>query len=400
METQLHRPPARHDDGDGIERRVIRPDVQHEVEIDTSGDQPEITVPISSTTPHRSHGKMTEQALESMREQLKSETVGLWDDHGIDEMGFPEYRRQDMYGWWVDGHLEDGTLFATARLRDGDTRTADLIDQLDQGMPIGFSVGYIALDDEMVDNSEGEQGTGEQRHILDVDLLETSPVGIPDNPDAVAEALATDYTTRLREVLQTNMSSTQTTTTDEQDEQHEAAAGDTDTDTDDTDAEQEANTTTRQFGEEDIEEILEVVAEVHEAHMGPMLEDITEMLLDDEAEYEDEDEESAEGGGDEDEEEEGMEGSEGDKDEEEEKSSATDEIREELATLREEKEEMQAKVQRLEGESRESRGRKGRGMTPAATDDDVEEATSNTSTAQTTDRRPRNAVDEAFALED
>jgi len=110
---------------------LTRPEETSDVSIDETDDgQTEITVPISSTTPHRSGSRMSESALEAMASQLREGTVGLWDDHGLDDYGWPEYRREDMYGWWVAGEVEDGVLYGTARLREGDERSDDLVDQL------------------------------------------------------------------------------------------------------------------------------------------------------------------------------------------------------------------------------------------------------------------------------
>jgi len=341
---------------------VMRPDSTADVEIDESeGGNPEITVPISSTTEHRSGSRMTAPALEAMADQLQEGTVGLWDDHGLNEYGWPEYRREDMYGWWVDGYVEDETLYGTARLLDNDERTDSLLNQLEQGAPVGFSVGYLPLRDEWVEREEGET-----REILDVDLMEASPVGIPDNPDAVADGAArliahsladrgidlADLDDETADQIAAGVADALSDMTEETNEAGEEPAEDTDPDEQNDDEPPEQ----RQFSEDEVQEITEAVAESMNDHMPRMLEDIAEMLPDEDEAANDGDE-----GEDED-----------DDEEENQASAAVEELRSELDELREENENLQAKVDRLESETRDSEGRKGfstGGAEPEETDD-------------------------------
>jgi HK97 family phage prohead protease len=394
---EVHRPDR--DDADELERRTIRPDSSADVEIEQSDDEPtEITVPVSSTTPHRSHGVMTDPALETMREQLEAGTVGLWDDHGLADTGFPEYRREDMYGYWVDGEIEDGVLYGTARLREGDPRSADLVDQLKQDLPIGFSVGYIALKDEWVEREDGER-----REIVDVDLLETSPVGIPDNPDAVAEEaparliarsvadadlnLDLDRTTAsaigdaVAETLETMTDDSDDSETDGSDEDV-ANAGD---DSEQTENDVGADADQRQFTDDEIEEILGIVGGAMEAHLQEALEDISEELAaDDEGDEDGEDEGSEEeAGGDHDD------------DDDEEMAARVAELERRLDEKEAEIQEQQATIERLESETRESADRKG--ITPASAD-----AAEDNDAADSTDRsasEPSNLLEEGYELQ-
>jgi len=385
------------------ERLFVRPDSTHDVEIDeTDEGQTEITVPISSTTEHRSSGKMTDLALESMASQLQDGTVGLWDDHGLDEMGWPEYRREDMYGWWVDGHVEDDVLYGTARLREGDERADDLVDQLDQGMPVGFSVGYIPLKDEWVEREEGEV-----REIVDVDLLETSPVGIPDNPDAVAEPPArliarsleeegVDFAEFDRQTASTVAAGvTDALTTMSED----TPEGGDDPDPDGTEEQHEStDPENRQYDDEEVAEIMEIVGEHLSSNVDTALNDIQQDLANADEDDEEDDEEEADADEEEadaDEEEDDGEGEDDDDDEEESARSAElEELRSELQEVRDTNEDLRAKVDRLESETRESAGRQG--ITPAAGDVDEAE-TADADEQQTT--TTRNAFEEAALLD-
>lgn len=366
-------------DGDSIERHVVRPPATHEFDIaETEDGQTELTVPVSSTSEMRSGRVITEAALESMVDQLDEATVGMWDDHGLDEYGWPEYRREDLYGAWVGGEIEDGVLYATVRLREGDPRSEDLVDQLEQGMPVGFSIGYIALDDEWVESEDGER-----REILRVDLMEISPVGIPDNTDAyatagrlVAHSLAeagVDIDRQSASVLADSVTHAFETMTDT----HEGE--DTPDDEEEQSNEQPAET------HQDAEETAAAIIGIFNAHNDAANEDAEAWLEENAAGDKDDDEdESAEE--DEDDEEESAGISDIDVDA---ATGSTDGISSEqfdqlLSTvegvkqaneeLREENEELRATVDRLESQSRESEGRRGFSTGPAADEKDVDES--------------------------
>lgn len=369
-----------------VERHTIHPTVTHEVSIDETEDgHTEITVPISSTTEHRSGGKMTELALESMVEQLEEGTVGMWDDHGLDEYGWPEYRREDMYGWWVGGYIEDDVLWATARLRDGDSRSADLVDQLEQGMPVGFSVGYYPEKDEWVEREDGEV-----REIIDVDLLECSPVGIPDNQDAYANAGLTIASALAEAGVQVDRHSADLIATSVTDALQQMSDTDNDPDSSESheaDEDEEEESNSNETREATAEEAATAIIGIYEAHMTAAQEDVEEWL-----------EENAEVSESDDEGEEDEESAEGDKDddyEDEENSAELEELRAELAELRAEKEELETKVDRVESETRESAGRKG--MSPPTAE--TESADGESEESDRSGRgAPRNTLEEAKLL--
>ena len=382
-------------DLDDIEQHVVRPTASHDVSVEeTDGGQYEVTVPISSTSEHRSGGVMTELALEDMAAQLRDGTVGLWDDHGLDEAGWREYRREDMYGWWVEATIEDDVLWATARLRAGDPRSDDLVDQLEQGMPIGFSVGYIPLEDEWVEREDGEQ-----REIIRVDLMECSPVGIPDNRDAYANAgaelasaladVGVDVTPELSSAIADSVTDTLT-----------QMSNSTETDTDPGEANEgepeDTESENRTHETRSAAEGALATLDIMQSHMDAAAEEVQEWA---EAETDEDDEEEEDYDKD-DEEDAGSDGDDDDEDDDESKSAVTasadiEDLRSEFNSLREENKELRAKVDRLESESREPEGRRG----IVTTDGDDQE----TNDEEPTDNHtPRSTTEEAalFAMED
>lgn len=409
------RSPGDADDQDALKRRHVVPSELGEVSVDTEGDQPRITVPISSTTPHRSDGKiMTEEALESMAEQLESGEVGLWDDHGLSVLtGWREYRREDMYGRWVAGEVdEDGILWGTAELMDDRDETDTLLEQLAQDMPVGFSVGYKPLDEEMLAVAEDDED--KTRHIFDVDLWETSPVGIPDNPAAIASVagaieqadvdigpeLASTVATSVREALESTMTDTDTSESTDSGSDPEGSAGTT--------------PPAVRFNDSEVEEIMGIVGGALESAM-------TDAMAEMEQELQDSDE-----GGDGSEEEEGGDddGDDDDDDENEESAGvsfdrggqdgsdtpdAVAELQERLDALEaqnqeleERLEEKEATIERLESESRESAGRKGISPPASSGGDDgdggEEPASGDGGQEASSSNRPQNALDEAMRL--
>ena len=151
-------------------------------ELENADDGRVLTVPISSVSEDRDGDSFSEKGLKSMVEQLKEGTVPLFLDHGLSvETGFQEYRTSDIIGKWVDGEVRDGEVYGSVELREDDERVDELVSLIEQDMPVGFSVGF-----QPVDYQEGEHGL-----IFDeIDLFETSAVGVPANPDAVTAGLA------------------------------------------------------------------------------------------------------------------------------------------------------------------------------------------------------------------
>lgn len=173
------------EDGDDI-YKAVRPDTDRvkvfEKEIDGKTFNM-IEVPVSATVEDRDGDKFSEEGLNHLQRELRSGEVPLFLDHGLDENGFPAYRTEDMLGRWVDGEIRDGVLFGTAALEPGNDDAQMLQNKLENDMPVGFSVGFRTI------NKEERDEGGFLFH--ETDLMETSAVGIPSNPAAVARSIKT-----------------------------------------------------------------------------------------------------------------------------------------------------------------------------------------------------------------
>ena len=140
-------------------------------------------VPISSSNYDRDNDRMTEDFLLSMADQINTGHVALYADHGWGEHGF--YSAYDKLGSWSDAVIENGVLYATPVLSDAKI-VADKVeavrDMLESNTPVSWSIGFMptkwdANDEDGMDFKDG-------------DLMETSIVGIPANPDAVSSMRA------------------------------------------------------------------------------------------------------------------------------------------------------------------------------------------------------------------
>jgi len=154
---------------------------------------PEVTlirVPISSTTEDRDGDEFSLAGLESMLAGLKSGKIPLYLDHGFRESGARLYGALDMLGAWIDGEIEESTLYGTAFLDPDNWPAMELARKIEAGLPMGFSVGFGIV------KSRGKDNGG---LIFDeVSLWEVSAVGIPSNPDAVNSAAVQAVVKSLR----------------------------------------------------------------------------------------------------------------------------------------------------------------------------------------------------------
>lgn len=159
----------------------------HLLESDEDDDEEEtsgarIKVPLASTDVNRDGHKLTMDGVRDIAEQLQSGEVPLYMDHGLSkETGFREYTVEDMIGKWVDSEIDEdsGVVAGIAELEDSE-KAETLISKLEQELPVGFSIGFIPNRETAVEMDDGGMKWN------DVDLLETSAVGIPSDPNAVA----------------------------------------------------------------------------------------------------------------------------------------------------------------------------------------------------------------------
>jgi hypothetical protein len=111
-----------------------------------SGERNYMEVPLSGTSWDRDEERMSENALKSMLEQLKSGKVPVFSNHGLDPNGSRSYRWQDTIGKWVDGRIEKQAdtsllLFGTIMRNEANPDAIKFWDYAKAGMPVGFSVG-------------------------------------------------------------------------------------------------------------------------------------------------------------------------------------------------------------------------------------------------------------------
>lgn len=154
----------------------------HLLEADEESDPVRIQVPLASTDVNRDGHKLTMDGVEDIADQLRSGEVPLYMDHGLSkETGFREYTVEDMIGKWVDAEVieDEGVVNGTAKLDDSEAAET-LVSKMEQEMPVGFSIGFIPNRETAKEMDDGGMKWN------DVDLLETSAVGIPSDPNAVA----------------------------------------------------------------------------------------------------------------------------------------------------------------------------------------------------------------------
>ena len=107
-----------------------------------------IEVTVSGLKEDRDGEKMSQEGIDDMIMQFKSGTIPFFPDHGRDEKtGMPNvYSWKQMMGVWVDARQEDDRMPATVRLNKSHP-DADLFwNFVQEGMPIGFSIGGKPVD--------------------------------------------------------------------------------------------------------------------------------------------------------------------------------------------------------------------------------------------------------------
>jgi HK97 family phage prohead protease len=159
-------------------------------------EQDMLRVPISSTRPDRENDEFDRDALEAMADQIRAENPMVFDNHGITG-GFMDaipYDARETIGAQMDAEVEtaedsESDLYALVNPDGTHPEGERMIKQVrEEGQPIKFSVGFqIQNSDEKTDDAGNEIG----RIFTSADLMETSRVGIPANPDAsVTQSMA------------------------------------------------------------------------------------------------------------------------------------------------------------------------------------------------------------------
>ena len=340
-----------------IVRKHIEPETKSVGFVEKDG-QDLLRVPISSTSQDRDGDEFSKDGLERQLEQLKSGTVKMYPNHG-DVQGFDmPYPFQHIMGKWVDGEIEDNTLFGFAQLRENNDDADELKDLVEQDMPVGFSVGFGVPEGAASETTDGMQ-------FDDADLMEVSAVGIESNPDAVvgasmAMAKAFDNAgvepdenliKELTDAIKNMTEEEKDEPTDEVEQTEEQSKeGDKD------DEEYEDKEPEAKFSDDEVSEIMGVVGGVVESHMEALTTDIRDNLMDADGEENSADTEETE---------------ESDEDEDEEMSA---DVKALVDTVEDQKDtigELKAKVESLESKSREPGDKKG--MVPAEKEEQTEE---------------------------
>ncbi len=118
-----------------------------------------IEVTVSGLKEDRDNEMMSQDAINDMVMQFKSGTIGFFPDHGFHEQTGERnvYSWKQMMGVWVDARQENDHLMAVVRLNKAHPDQDLFWKYINEGMPIGFSIGgkpetgpeYIELDAEI-----------------------------------------------------------------------------------------------------------------------------------------------------------------------------------------------------------------------------------------------------------
>ena len=122
---------------------------EEEVDINKSANKIEkskqrfIEVTVSGLKEDRQNEMMSQEAIDDMIMQFKSGTIGFFPDHGFHEgTGIPNvYSWKQMMGVWVDASQENDSMPAVVRLNKAHPDHELFWNYIQEGMPIGFSIG-------------------------------------------------------------------------------------------------------------------------------------------------------------------------------------------------------------------------------------------------------------------
>lgn len=147
---------------------------------ETADSRRKIRMPVSSTAQDRDGDQFSEDGLEDLQQQFNDEKIPMFLDHGRGSRG-SYYGTLGIVGRWDAAEIEQEgdikVLYATGTPTDANPDADDAVDLIEDDMPVGASVGFRVLD------YDGDRQDGYEFHKSD--LLETSLVGIPSNPETV-----------------------------------------------------------------------------------------------------------------------------------------------------------------------------------------------------------------------
>ena len=135
---------------------------------ETGEKQRFIKVVVSGLKEDRDGERISEEAILDMIEQYKSGKIPLMPNHGhLEPDGTRRYKWQDIMGVWIDAERVGDNLVAVARLNNAHPDAELFWNYIQEGMPIGFSIGAkpIEMEEEEVEvmdtELEVEKGRGE-----------------------------------------------------------------------------------------------------------------------------------------------------------------------------------------------------------------------------------------------
>lgn len=217
-----------------------------------------LNVPIQALSEDRDNDFVNEKGQEAIIRQLNSGEIGMFPNHGVGE-GDAIYDFRDIFGKFVDGDNRNGTTIGTAVMReveneDGEKElhphASQLVNLLEQDMPVGFSVGFIPKD------SKPREDSDEGQEISDLDLMEVSAVGIPSNPDAMPAAMSNNAVAMAKSVMEKGK------TPQEAAEMFQKAVdtmSDKTDESENTDQKEESKSDLKQISQEEFDEVMGVV---------------------------------------------------------------------------------------------------------------------------------------------
>jgi len=128
---------------------------EEEIDIEKSAGKIEkekhrfIEVTLSGLKEDRDNEKMSQEAIDDMIIQFKSGTIGFFPDHGFHEQtGQPNiYSWKQLMGVWVDARQDGESMPAVVRLNKAHPDSELFWNYINEGMPIGFSIGGKPIDE-------------------------------------------------------------------------------------------------------------------------------------------------------------------------------------------------------------------------------------------------------------
>ena len=126
----------------------IQTDINKSGQIMEKGKHRFVKVIVSGLDNDRQNERMSQEGIDDMIKQFKSGSIPFFADHGRDPSTgqISVYSWKGMMGVWVDGSQEGNHLKAVVRLNKAHPDGEIFWNYLQEGMPIGFSIGGTPVD--------------------------------------------------------------------------------------------------------------------------------------------------------------------------------------------------------------------------------------------------------------